>query len=164
MSPAVVGTVITVYLSFPPGNTLEARLRGARFACANLANVLEPGSTLSSLLSSQAPPPPPDNNQTCTPPPPPLLLVYCARGGQRSMGLATILAEVGWLGGVACLAGGFKAWRRLLLRQLEAWPLHRQAGGMAGRLWVLASLTGTLYITVHNCFIFYASFRLAGAL
>lgn len=40
-------------------------------------------------------------------------LVYCWRGGQRSGAFATILREVGWR--VETLAGGWKAWRRLVV-------------------------------------------------
>jgi tRNA 2-selenouridine synthase len=41
-------------------------------------------------------------------------LVYCWRGGQRSGSFATILAAVGWR--VEVLAGGYKAWRALVVR------------------------------------------------
>lgn len=40
-------------------------------------------------------------------------LVYCWRGGQRSGSFASILAQVGWR--VETLAGGYKAWRRLVV-------------------------------------------------
>lgn len=44
-------------------------------------------------------------------------LVYCWRGGQRSGSFATILAQVGWR--VELVAGGYKAWRRLVVEQLQ---------------------------------------------
>ncbi len=40
-------------------------------------------------------------------------LVYCWRGGQRSGSFGSILAQVGWR--VSVLAGGYKAWRRLVV-------------------------------------------------
>ncbi len=45
-------------------------------------------------------------------------LVYCWRGGQRSGSFATILAQVGWR--VELVAGGYKAWRALVVKALEA--------------------------------------------
>jgi len=41
-------------------------------------------------------------------------LVYCWRGGQRSGSFATILSQVGWR--VETLAGGYKAWRGLVVK------------------------------------------------
>uniref|UniRef100_A0A0R3UN53 Rhodanese domain-containing protein n=1 Tax=Mesocestoides corti TaxID=53468 RepID=A0A0R3UN53_MESCO len=117
---------------FTSGNTLEARLRGARFACTNIANYLEPQKPLSLLLDTKGHS---DSSR--------LFLVYCARGGQRSTALATILAELDLpTCEVACLAGGYRAWRRVLLRQLEAWPTLMEPGGLSGTLWVLSGLTG----------------------
>lgn len=43
-------------------------------------------------------------------------LVYCWRGGQRSGSFATILGQIGWR--VETLAGGYKAWRGLVVRAL----------------------------------------------
>ncbi len=43
-------------------------------------------------------------------------LVYCWRGGQRSGSFATILREIGWR--VETVAGGYKAWRGLVVRAL----------------------------------------------
>lgn len=59
-------------------------------------------------------------------------LLYCWRGGQRSGSFATILSQIGWR--VETIAGGYKAWRGLVLRQLETVP---------GRLTVLDGNTGT---------------------
>lgn len=44
-------------------------------------------------------------------------LVYCWRGGQRSGSFATILAAVGWR--TETMAGGYKAWRALVVQALE---------------------------------------------
>lgn len=40
-------------------------------------------------------------------------LVYCARGGQRSNSLATVLSAIGWR--VHLLEGGYKSYRRHVL-------------------------------------------------
>ncbi|MFN3294479.1 MAG: tRNA 2-selenouridine(34) synthase MnmH [Gemmobacter sp.] len=47
-------------------------------------------------------------------------LVYCWRGGQRSGSFAAILAQIGWR--VETLAGGYKAWRKLVLEALDTLP------------------------------------------
>jgi tRNA 2-selenouridine synthase len=47
-------------------------------------------------------------------------LVYCWRGGQRSGAFAHILREVGW--NVHRLEGGYKAWRRQVIDELETLP------------------------------------------
>lgn len=49
-------------------------------------------------------------------------LVYCWRGGQRSGSFATILSQVGWR--VETLAGGYKAWRRLVVREVYDTPVR----------------------------------------
>lgn len=43
-------------------------------------------------------------------------LVYCWRGGQRSGSFATILGQIGWR--VETLAGGYKSWRGLVVREV----------------------------------------------
>jgi len=43
-------------------------------------------------------------------------LVYCWRGGQRSGSFATILSQIGWR--VETLAGGYKAWRALVVKAI----------------------------------------------
>jgi tRNA 2-selenouridine synthase len=48
-------------------------------------------------------------------------LVYCWRGGQRSGSFATILKAVGWR--VETLEGGYKAWRRLVVDQVQNGPV-----------------------------------------
>ncbi len=49
-------------------------------------------------------------------------LVYCWRGGQRSGAFATILKQVGWQ--ADRLQGGYRAYRRLVVRALYETPLH----------------------------------------
>lgn len=47
-------------------------------------------------------------------------LVYCWRGGQRSGSFALILGQVGWR--VETIAGGYKAWRALVVKSLYDSP------------------------------------------
>jgi tRNA 2-selenouridine synthase len=47
-------------------------------------------------------------------------LVYCWRGGQRSVALATVLAQIGFR--VNVLEGGYVGYRRALLAELETLP------------------------------------------
>ncbi len=47
-------------------------------------------------------------------------LVYCWRGGQRSGSFAIILSQVGWR--VETIAGGYKAWRALVVKALYDTP------------------------------------------
>lgn len=61
-------------------------------------------------------------------------LVYCWRGGGRSTALAHVLAEVGWR--VGRLEGGYKAYRRAVVAELETLPQQF-------RWRVLCGLTGT---------------------
>jgi tRNA 2-selenouridine synthase len=49
-------------------------------------------------------------------------LVYCWRGGQRSGSFASILTQIGWR--VETIAGGYKAWRALVLRELGEVPIR----------------------------------------
>src|SRR5712691_8743357 len=49
-------------------------------------------------------------------------LVYCWRGGQRSAAMAHVLREVGW--DAATLEGGYRAYRREVMAQLEALPMR----------------------------------------
>lgn len=51
-------------------------------------------------------------------------LVYCWRGGQRSGSFASILAQIGWR--VELVEGGYKAYRRLVVKTLYETPIcHR---------------------------------------
>src|SRR5919109_5053312 len=47
-------------------------------------------------------------------------LVYCWRGGKRSGAMAHILREIGW--NAQTLEGGYKAYRRWVVQQLEEIP------------------------------------------
>jgi tRNA 2-selenouridine synthase len=49
-------------------------------------------------------------------------LVYCWRGGQRSRALVQVLQEVGWR--AAQLEGGYRAYRRHVVAELERRPLQ----------------------------------------
>jgi tRNA 2-selenouridine synthase len=48
-------------------------------------------------------------------------LVYCWRGGQRSGSFASILGQIGWR--VDTIAGGYKAWRALVVKALYETPV-----------------------------------------
>jgi len=48
-------------------------------------------------------------------------LVYCWRGGQRSGSFASILGQIGWR--VDTIAGGYKAWRALVVKAVYDTPL-----------------------------------------
>ena len=48
-------------------------------------------------------------------------LVYCWRGGQRSGSFASILQQIGWR--VDTIAGGYKAWRALVVKALYDLPV-----------------------------------------
>lgn len=61
-------------------------------------------------------------------------LVYCWRGGQRSGSFAVILQQIGWR--VETIAGGYKAWRGLVVKALYDDPLP-------ARLVVLDGNTGS---------------------
>ena len=60
-------------------------------------------------------------------------LVYCWRGGGRSDALAHVLAQIGWR--VGRLEGGYKAYRRVVVAELETLPQRfdwRVVCGMTG--------------------------------
>jgi tRNA 2-selenouridine synthase len=66
-------------------------------------------------------------------------LVYCWRGGKRSGAMAHILREIGWE--AATLEGGYKAYRRWVVEQLEKIPqsmdllvIHGPTGSGKSRL------------------------------
>ncbi|MDO5704362.1 MAG: tRNA 2-selenouridine(34) synthase MnmH [Paracoccus sp. (in: a-proteobacteria)] len=61
-------------------------------------------------------------------------LVYCWRGGQRSGGFGVILSQIGWR--VCRIAGGYKAWRRLVVGRV-------QTGGIPAPVIVLDGNTGS---------------------
>src|SRR5258708_28562224 len=49
-------------------------------------------------------------------------LVYCWRGGQRSSAMVHVLRQVGW--DAATLSGGYRAYRRQVMAQLDETPLR----------------------------------------
>lgn len=102
---AAIGTTYKQVSAF------EARKRGAVIAARNIAAHLE-RHTLA-LPRDWAP------------------LVYCWRGGQRSGALATVLDAVGFK--VAVLEGGYREFRRTVLRDLETLPAPLQFNVLAGR-------------------------------
>lgn len=65
--------------------------------------------------------------------------IYCWRGGQRSLSLATVLSQIGWRTGL--LAGGYKAYRTYVRQQLETIPAQFHFK-------VLCGLTGTAKTTI----------------
>lgn len=58
-------------------------------------------------------------------------LVYCWRGGQRSGSLATVLSAIGFT--VHLLEGGYREFRRAVLRELELLPATLHYRVLAGR-------------------------------
>ena len=58
-------------------------------------------------------------------------LVYCWRGGQRSGSLATVLDAIGFR--VQVLEGGYREFRRAVLRELEALPATLSLQVLCGR-------------------------------
>ena len=105
---ALVGTVYKQTSSF------EAKKIGAALVSANIARHLRERFS--------------DRPRTWKP------LVYCWRGGGRSDAFAHVLAQIGWRAGR--LDGGYKAYRRAVVGELETLP-HRF------RWRVVCGLTGT---------------------
>jgi tRNA 2-selenouridine synthase len=58
-------------------------------------------------------------------------LLYCWRGGLRSGSLAIVLGQIGF--GVHVLDGGYKAWRRLVVQDLEVLPQQFEWRVLCGR-------------------------------
>ncbi|WP_337878221.1 tRNA 2-selenouridine(34) synthase MnmH [Caldimonas sp.] len=58
-------------------------------------------------------------------------LLYCWRGGQRSGALALVLGQIGFR--VHLLEGGYKAWRRHVVRDLETLPSRYTWRVLCGR-------------------------------
>lgn len=58
-------------------------------------------------------------------------LVYCWRGGQRSGSLALVLSEIGFA--VTVLDGGYRAFRRAVMEELETLPARLDLRVLAGR-------------------------------
>jgi tRNA 2-selenouridine synthase len=81
-------------------SAFAARRRGAALIARNIAHILE--THLTAMPREWAP------------------LVYCWRGGQRSGALTHVLERIGWR--VRQLEGGYRAYRRRVLADLEQWP------------------------------------------
>ena len=96
------------------GSAFEARRLGAALVARNIAAMLD--GALAEKSREWQP------------------LVYCWRGGQRSRALAHVLNEVGWR--AMQLDGGYRAYRRHVVGQLETLPLRF-------RFVVLCGLTGS---------------------
>jgi len=96
------------------GSTFEARRLGAALVARNIAAMLD--GALAGKSREWQP------------------LVYCWRGGQRSRALAHVLNEVGWR--AMQLDGGYRAYRRHVVGQLETLPSRF-------RFVVLCGLTGS---------------------
>lgn len=104
---ALVGTIYKQQSSF------EAKKIGAALVSANIARHLRERFL--------------DRSKDWRP------LVYCWRGGNRSGSLAAVLAQIGWT--VGQLDGGYKAFRRAVIADLETLPSRfswRVVCGMTG--------------------------------
>ncbi len=88
---AEVGTI------YKQQSTFGARRIGASYVSRNIARHLD------TYFTGQAP-----SSR---------FLVYCWRGGMRSRSLATVMSEVGWR--TTLLNGGYKTWRRSVVRALR---------------------------------------------
>ncbi len=86
---------------YAQASPFDARKRGAVMAARNIADHLE--REAAALPKSWRP------------------LVYCWRGGQRSGSLALVLGQIGF--DVSVLDGGYQAFRRFVLADLEPLPL-----------------------------------------
>lgn len=92
-------------------SAFEARKRGAVLVARNIARHVEREAL--DLPREWAP------------------LVYCWRGGQRSGSLATVLDAIGFR--VHLLEGGYREFRRAVLRELETLPARLPLRVLAGR-------------------------------
>ncbi|MCW5632796.1 MAG: tRNA 2-selenouridine(34) synthase MnmH [Rubrivivax sp.] len=102
---ADIGTVYKQVSAF------EARKRGAVLVARNIARHVE--REVLSLPREWSP------------------LVYCWRGGQRSGALATVLDTIGFR--VTVLEGGYREFRRAVLRELELLPQRLSFQVLCGR-------------------------------
>jgi tRNA 2-selenouridine synthase len=98
----------TIYVQVSP---FEARKRGAACVARNIARHVE--AHVLPLPQRWRP------------------LLYCWRGGQRSGALATVLAQIGFT--VTVLEGGYQAFRRAVLAELETLPAPLQLQVLCGR-------------------------------
>jgi tRNA 2-selenouridine synthase len=111
LSNAERAEVGTIYVQ---DSRLKARRLGAALVARNIAAHLE--GPLKDKPGSYAP------------------LIYCWRGGQRSLAMATVLEQVGWR--PSRLAGGYKTWRRQVMSRLYGGPSRQN-------LVLLDGFTGT---------------------
>ena len=58
-------------------------------------------------------------------------LIYCWRGGSRSGAMAQVFAQIGWR--VQVVEGGYQAYRRCVVHDLEQWPAQLQFVVLCGR-------------------------------
>src|SRR5688572_19867023 len=82
-------------------------------------------------------------------------LVYCWRGGKRSGAMAHILREIGW--NAATLEGGYKAYRRWVVEELEKIPekldfrvIHGPTGSGKSRLLAALKRTGVQALDLED--------------
>jgi tRNA 2-selenouridine synthase len=92
-------------------SAFEARKRGAVLAARNIAQHIEDHAM--GLSRDWRP------------------LLYCWRGGQRSGALALVLGQIGFA--VQVIEGGYVAFRRALLAQMETLPLQLDLRVLCGR-------------------------------
>lgn len=102
---ALVGTM------YKERGAFEAKRTGAALVARNIANILD--TRLAGVARDSR------------------LLVYCWRGGNRSGALATVLARVGWR--TAILEGGYRAFRRQVLADLQTLPARLDFVVVTGR-------------------------------
>ena len=102
---AEIGTV------YKQASAFEARKRGAMLVARNIARHFE--REVLALPRTWSP------------------LVYCWRGGQRSGALATVLDATGFR--VSVLEGGYREFRRAVLRELEFLPARLELQVLCGR-------------------------------
>ncbi|MFA7503555.1 MAG: tRNA 2-selenouridine(34) synthase MnmH [Burkholderiaceae bacterium] len=88
-----------------------ARRRGAALVARNIGTLLE--TRFAAMPSDWRP------------------LVYCWRGGNRSGALALVLSRIGWR--VDVLEGGYRAYRRQVVADLESLPQRHRFVVVAGR-------------------------------
>lgn len=88
-----------------------ARRRGAALVARNIGNLIE--SRFEAMPADWRP------------------LVYCWRGGNRSASLAIVLSRVGWR--VEVLEGGYRAYRRQVVAEIERLPQRLRFIVVAGR-------------------------------
>lgn len=80
-------------------NSFEAKIRGSAYICKNIATFLEQSNIFH---------------------PSHKLILYCARGGQRSKSLWSVLREIGF--DCERLEGGYKQYRQEVLKNLSIFP------------------------------------------